>query len=144
MSPHDLRPSAQLMNLITGKMVTHAISSAVELGLIDTLADATKRADEVADATGVSRDGTYRLLRALSVVGVVTELQDRTFRLTPTGTLLRTDVPGSLAGAARLMGASLSSMLADGTVRARAHHRARHSTPSAFLRSARSSISRCS
>jgi hypothetical protein len=99
------------MNLIAGKMVTQAIATAVELGLCDVIKDSTKTASEVASASGTSRDGAYRILRALSLVGVVTELENQSFRLTPMGTLLRTDVPGSLAGMARYMGASFHGEL---------------------------------
>jgi hypothetical protein len=105
MNPHELPPPAQLMNLIAGKMVTQAIAAAVELGLCDALKDATKSADDLARATGTNADGLYRLLRALSLVGVVVETEDKRFKLTPTGTLLRSDVPGTLAGMARFMGA---------------------------------------
>jgi hypothetical protein len=111
MSSHDLPPPAQLLNLIIGKSITQTIVSAVELGLIDAIADATRSADDVASATGVTRDGAYRVLRALSVIGILVELENRTFSLTPMGQLLRSDVEGSLAGMARLMGASFHTEL---------------------------------
>jgi hypothetical protein len=104
MNPHELPPPAQLMNLITGKMVTQAIAAAVELGLCDALKDATKSADDLSRATGTNADAVYRLLRALSLVGVVVETEDKRFKLTPMGTLLRSDVAGTLAGMARFMG----------------------------------------
>ncbi|MDQ4102726.1 MAG: hypothetical protein M3186_03040 [Actinomycetota bacterium] len=46
----------------------------------------------------------YRLLRALGDVGIVTELENRHFALTPLGKFLRSDVPGSLRGWATMVG----------------------------------------
>ena len=100
-----LPPPAVLTNLISGKMVTHAIGSFADLGIADLLKDATRSVDELAREAKVSVDVLYRLLRALSLVDVVTEHADRTFSLTPVGACLRRDIPGNLHGMARFFGA---------------------------------------
>lgn len=108
---NELPPQAHMMNLITGKMVTQAIATAVELGIPDLLKDATKTSDELATRTGANADGVYRLMRALSLVGVVTETEGKTFALTAVGACLRTDVPGSLSGMAKWIGADFHTEL---------------------------------
>ncbi|MCC7424626.1 MAG: methyltransferase, partial [Planctomycetaceae bacterium] len=49
-------------------------------------------------------DPLFRLLRALASVGVFAEGPSRTFSLTPTAQLLRSDVPGSQRSLARMAG----------------------------------------
>ena len=99
-------PSAteQLARLIGGFRVSQAISTAVELGLADLLADRPWRADDLAVATGTHAPSVYRLLRALCSVGVYEQLPDGHFRSTALGDVLRDEGPGSLAGWARLIG----------------------------------------
>ena len=105
MSAQEIPPPAQLMNLIAGKMVTQAVATAAELGIPDQLAAGPRTAAELATAIGAPEDTTYRLLRALSLVDVVRESDGRSFTLTPVGTFLRSDVPGSLGAMARWIGA---------------------------------------
>jgi len=68
------------------------------------LRDGPRSTLEIADIIGASEDGVYRLLRALASVGLFSSLPGRRFELTPLGAYLRTDVPGSLRGFARLVG----------------------------------------
>jgi SAM-dependent methyltransferase len=77
---------------------------AAELGIADCLADGPRPAAEVARACSANEDATYRLMRALSLVGVLEERPGRAFALTPVGQGLRSDVPGSLRGFARFVG----------------------------------------
>jgi O-methyltransferase domain len=60
--------------------------------------------DEIAELVGAHGPTLYRLLRALDDVGVIVELGDRRFALTPLGEVLRGDVPGSLRGWATMIG----------------------------------------
>lgn len=106
MSPHDLPPPAQMMNLISGKFATQMVAVAAHIGVADRLKDGPRTSDEVAKAAGTHPDATYRLLRGLSVFGVVVEHDGRRFSLTPVGECLRTDTPGSLAPMAKFFGAS--------------------------------------
>jgi ubiquinone/menaquinone biosynthesis C-methylase UbiE len=92
------------MNLTAGKWVSQAIAVAAELGIADFLKDGPRTAAEIARMANASKDGVYRLLRALGSVGLFAETGNRRFRLTPLGRLLRTDSPQALGGYARFVG----------------------------------------
>lgn len=92
----ELPPSAVLMQLITGYWVSSAIYVAAKLGLADHIGDNSINADELALRVGVHPGALYRLLRALSSVGVFTEVGPGRFALTPIGNCLKSDIPGSL------------------------------------------------
>jgi hypothetical protein len=109
MSHHELPPPAVMMNLIVGKFVTHLVAAAAHMGIADRLKDETKSADDVAQGAGTDADATYRVMRALAMVGVLAEHEGKRFSLTPVGACLRTDVPGSLAGMAKFMGEGFHS-----------------------------------
>ncbi|MCC7423156.1 MAG: methyltransferase, partial [Planctomycetaceae bacterium] len=87
--------AGQLARMITGYWVSQAVFAAAELGLADLLNDGPKPVESLANATGTKPDPLFRLLRALASVGVFAEGPSRTFSLTPTAQLLRSDVPGS-------------------------------------------------
>ncbi len=87
-----------LMNLVTGKWVSQAISVAAELGIADVLGNGFKSAAEIAEAVNASEDGVYRLLRALASVGLFTASEKRKFKLTPLGKLLRRDSVETIRG----------------------------------------------
>jgi hypothetical protein len=61
-------------------------------------------AEEIAELTGAHSPTLYRFLRALGEVGVVAELKNRRFALTPFSEVLRSDVPGSLRDRATIIG----------------------------------------
>jgi hypothetical protein len=103
-TPHELPPPAQLTNLIFGKCVTQAVSVAAHLGIADLLARGPATADALAPQCKANPDALYRLLRALSAVGLVVEHPDRTFSLTPVGDCLRVDATPSLASMAKFFG----------------------------------------
>ena len=109
MSNHELPPPAVMMNLIAGKFVTHLVAAAAHMGIADRLKDETKSADEIAKGAGTDADATYRVMRALAMVGVLVEHEGKRFSLTPVGACLRTDVPGSLSGMAKFMGEGFHS-----------------------------------
>jgi O-methyltransferase domain/Dimerisation domain len=88
--------SPALTRLLRGYRISQAIHVAAVLGIADLLADGPRSADDLADATGSDPDALYRLLRALAGVGVFAEEAGRRFGLTPLGSGLRSDAPGSL------------------------------------------------
>jgi hypothetical protein len=92
----------ELTSLLLGHRVAAAIAAAVELGLVDLLADGPRTAADVAEAAGTDPDTTYRLLRALATFDLLDEGDGDTFELSNLGALLRSDAPGSLAPQARL------------------------------------------
>jgi hypothetical protein len=92
------------MQVGTGYILSAALHVVARLGVADLIGDGPPRPiAELAAQTGASEDGLYRVLRALSMVGIFTEPAPRTFALTPAAQLLRADVPGSLRNMAVFM-----------------------------------------
>ena len=104
MHADDVPAPAALLRMLTGYWVSKALNVAAELGIADLLRDGSRTSDELADRCGVHPQALYRLLRALSSVGVFTEEEERRFGLTPAAELLRSDVPGSMRALARMYG----------------------------------------
>jgi orsellinic acid C2-O-methyltransferase len=85
-----------LMSMLFGYFPSQAVYTAVRIGVADQLADGPLPAGELAAVTGCDGDALRRLLRALTVVGVLEQPQPDVFALTGTGELLRTDHPSSV------------------------------------------------
>ena len=88
-------PNVVLRQMITGYRTTQMIYVAAKLGIADLLSNGPKGAEELTETAGVHVRSLYRLLRALSSLGILAELDDGRFELTPRGELLQSDVPGS-------------------------------------------------
>ena len=88
-------PAARLRNLLNYN-TTQMLYVAAKLGIADLLADGPRSADDLAKTVGAHPRCLYRLLRALTHVGVFAEDDAKWFRLTPMAELLRSDAPGSL------------------------------------------------
>lgn len=101
----ELRPPEALLFLILGKWYGQAVTAAAQLGIADLLADGPRTSGDIAKSVHANPEAVYRVMRCLGAVGVLHETANRTFALTPTGAVLRTDVPGSLAGLAKFEGA---------------------------------------
>ena len=78
----------KMMQLLSSLWVTHAVGSFARLGLADVMENGADSAAAIAAPQGLSADRVYRLLRALSTVGIVTEGAGGAFALTPLGRLL--------------------------------------------------------
>src|SRR5262249_25316196 len=102
MTVHDV--NADLSKLLMGFRVSQAIHVAAAIGLADLLASGPKTSGELAEATDAHPLALYRLMRALCSAGVFRELDHRRFELTPVGELLRSDVAGTQAPMAQLVG----------------------------------------
>lgn len=94
----------QLLGLLAGKMVSATICTLARIGLADHLTEGPRPVSELATATGTDPDMLYRFLRTAAGVGLFSEHADRSFGLTETGALLRSDVDGSLRYLAYLYG----------------------------------------
>jgi hypothetical protein len=92
-----LPPEAQLMGLLMGNYTLQMLATAVRMGVFDQLSSEPTPAHSVAERAGTLPDPTYRLMRALTVVGALFELPERRFTLGPLGQLLRRDAPVSFA-----------------------------------------------
>src|ERR1700738_758976 len=96
--PNDTAlPSHTLaLSMITGFMVSRAISVAAELGLADLMAEGPLTGETLAAKTHTHGPALHRLLRALVSFGWFDEVEPGCFGLTSLGDRLRTGVPGSL------------------------------------------------
>lgn len=95
-SPTELLPSVTMIQLAMGVFAVQAIGVFARLGVADELAEGPRQVEEIAQQVSAHGSALYRVLRALGDAGIVTELPDRHFALTPLGAVLRSDVPGSL------------------------------------------------
>jgi DNA-binding transcriptional ArsR family regulator len=102
MTSDNASPQARLLVHATGFFASQTIIATAELGIADAMAEGAATAEEVAKRVGSDPSSTYRLMRALFGLGLVTEDRDRRFQLTPTGELLRSDVAGSLRDYVRM------------------------------------------
>jgi SAM-dependent methyltransferase len=99
-SPTDPPPFVALFQMVTGYYISQAIYVAAKLGIADRLTDGPRSSDELAHATGVHASSLHRLLRLLVSAGVFAEQEDGRFALTPIGSYLQTETPGSLRAVA--------------------------------------------
>jgi hypothetical protein len=91
------------MMLLHGRIFSHCVSVAAELGVADHVGATPTPVDRIAAATGANADALYRMMRALVTAGVFAESEGRAFAHTPASSLLRTDAPGSLRSMARML-----------------------------------------
>lgn len=97
-------PPQQMFKMITAYWVSQAVGTFAELRYADELAAGPRTARELAIAGGTDADATFRMMRALSTVGVVRmegDGESARFALTPVGETLRSEVPGSMRDMAR-------------------------------------------
>jgi hypothetical protein len=97
--PASPAPTYQVARLMDGYLIAQMLYVAVRLGIAESLVDGPRDAASVAEAVGAQPDALRRLLRGLASEGLLDELPDGRFGLTPLGTCLRGDVPGSQRGA---------------------------------------------
>ena len=88
-------PEIALLELTSGFMATQSVYAVARLGIADVLANGARSAEDVAAELGSSPDATYRLLRACAPLGLFRQEGDA-FALTPLGSTLRSDAPGSM------------------------------------------------
>ena len=97
----QVSPLAAVHHLVTGRFAADIVGVAAELGLADQIQRGPKTAEEIAAALGLHAS-LYRLLRALANFGIFAEQEDGRFRQTPMSDTLRSDVPYSMQGMARM------------------------------------------
>ena len=101
-----MEPQAALVAMLSGHLVTLAISLATRLGIPELVAHRPRSLATLARATRSHPDTLYRVLRALATAGVLAEHRSRRFGRTPLSDLLCRGVPGSLRAPALLAGES--------------------------------------
>jgi O-methyltransferase domain/Dimerisation domain len=99
----QVAPPVAVLQLAAGRWVAQMVGVAAELGLADEIQSGPKTAEEVAQAKGLHAAPLYRLLRALASVGIFAEQEGGRFRQTPMSDALRSDVPYSMRGIARVI-----------------------------------------
>lgn len=100
-SPPD--PIASVTDIIFGRWRSQILHSGVKLNIFDTVsAESPMTASQVAESLNLDPGNTYRLMRALTNLNLLSENEDRTFLLTNEGALLRADHPFTLRGVALL------------------------------------------
>lgn len=92
----EQRMRALLLGLIEGYRATAVCHVAARLGIADLLRDGPMDAGELAVAAEAHGPSLLRLLRGLTVLGIVEEAGPGRFQLTALGMLLRRDAPLSL------------------------------------------------
>jgi hypothetical protein len=93
MSENLRAPGLTLLQMAGGFNISQIIYVTAKLGLADLLKDEPKTLGELADATGASPVGLYRLLRGLMALGLFTQDDQARFNTTETGSYLRADHP---------------------------------------------------
>jgi hypothetical protein len=78
----------RMLQLLSSLWVTRALGTFARLGLADVMEEGAADHATIAAARGLVPDRVYRLLRALSTVGIVAETARGRFALTPLGRLL--------------------------------------------------------
>jgi len=95
----------ELNQMICGYWISQAIYVAAEIGVADLLAGGPQTVRELSAKTNTHNEALYRLLRALSSVGIFAETDHHRFSLTPLAENLLSDIPGSHRQFAIMMGA---------------------------------------
>ncbi len=86
----------RLLERLCSSWMAQAIYVAAELRLADLLAAGPRTSEDLAAVTATHAPSLRRLLRALTTIEICEEREDDSFEMTPMGSLLGTDVPGSL------------------------------------------------
>ena len=89
------RPEQQLLQIGAGYITSAALWIAAKLDVASKLAQGPRPVAELARLCGANEDALYRVLRALSAVGIFAQPQPRTFALNAAAEALRADAPNS-------------------------------------------------
>ncbi|MEN6541080.1 methyltransferase [Parvibaculum sp.] len=90
-------PPVAVLEMLTGFWASQCISLIAKLGLADLMSEKEAiSCRTLAEKSGSNADALYRVMRALSTVGIFAEDSIGHFRLTPMGATLRTDHPQSM------------------------------------------------
>ncbi|REC59706.1 SAM-dependent methyltransferase [Chryseobacterium pennae] len=85
----------KMFEVLGGVWLAGCVKTAAELNIADHLADGSKTISSLAKETHSNEKALYRIMRALSSVGIFEESENQTFALNDFGAALQTDVPGT-------------------------------------------------
>jgi hypothetical protein len=94
--PENIDDRTRLAAMLRGYQITQLLYVCAELGVPDRLADGPLAPAELAAAVDADPDAFARILEPLRVIGVLDRDATGAYGLTPLGTLLRSDIAGSL------------------------------------------------
>lgn len=94
----------ELQQQIRAPLEPQLIYLAVKLGIPDLLRDGAQSSTALAQLTGVHAPSLHRVLRGMTILGLVREEADNRFSLTAKGVLLQRDHPDTLADDALITG----------------------------------------
>jgi hypothetical protein len=94
--PVEAAPGQVVIGAALGFIVSSCMQTATRLDIPDLIAQGTKKISDLSSKTKLPEDALYRILRVLEMAGFVVEKAGRSFDLTDAGTLLRSEVPGSM------------------------------------------------
>jgi hypothetical protein len=85
-----------LFQMASSYWTSQAIYVVAKLGIADLLKDRPLKCSQIAAIVGADVRSLFRLMRALSSLGIFAQTSDEYFSLLPLGENLRADIPGSL------------------------------------------------
>lgn len=85
-----------MLEMICGSWIAQSIGVVANLGVADHIGDKPASVESLAISVGAQSQALYRVMRALSTVGIFVEHEGRHFSLTSVGKTLRTDHPQSM------------------------------------------------
>ena len=85
-----------LFQMASSHWISQAIYVAAKLGIADVLKDRPLKCSEIAAILGADVRSLFRLMRALSGLGIFAQASNDYFSLSPLAETLRADIPGSL------------------------------------------------
>ncbi len=78
-----IQPESKMMQFVLGKWISKPIYISAKLGIADILSDEERSIEDIAKITATLSDPLYRMMRALSGIGIFTETENRVFKNTP-------------------------------------------------------------
>jgi hypothetical protein len=92
----NVTANTELVDMAMSYSRSYILCAAARLGIADALGDDERTTEELAQACNADAASLYRLLRALAILGITSELSPGRFVLTPFGQPLRKDAPNSV------------------------------------------------
>jgi len=86
---NDLPPTARVMQVLMGVMNSAAVSAIARLGIPDHLHSGPKTVEELAHAVCAKPELLFRLMRATTGLGILTQTPDGRWEQTPMSDVLR-------------------------------------------------------
>ena len=90
-----LPPHVQLIQMASAYWGSQLVLVAAQLELADRLASGARSASDLAQELALHPPSLHRFMRSLAGMGLLTEVQPKTFALTSLGEALKKDAPGS-------------------------------------------------